>query len=206
MVRKIMGTTAVLCIAALLSSAVYAQLDEMPSGKYDLDLGHASVIWKVSHFGFSSYPGRFTDFNVDLSLDAAEFTKSAVSVDIKVDSIQTAYPYPEKEDFDQVLANDWFKSEEFPSITFNSTKVSDLEGSAFSIEGELTLLGKTEPAVMSATLNKATKTHPFSGKPVIGFSAKTSIDRTKWGLSKYAPNIGAVVEIEIEGEFVKADE
>ena len=80
--------------------------------------------------------------------------------------------------------------------------MSALNGSQFTISGDLTLVGKTLPVTLSATLNGAAASHPFLKKPVVGFSATTSIDRTAWGISKYAPNIGEQVIIEIEGEFL----
>lgn len=177
-------------------------LEGLPSGTYSVDLSHASVIWKVSHFGFSTYVGRFNDFSADIALDSENFEKSSVDVTIKVDSIDTDYPYPEKEDFNKELSEDWFKSTEYPSITFKATSLSELDGSAFTIDGDLTLMGQTHPVTLDATLNGATPSHPFAKVPLIGFSATTSIDRTVWGLSKYAPKIGAQVSIEIEGEFL----
>jgi len=177
-------------------------LEGMPSGTYNVDLSHASVIWKVSHFGFSTYVGRFNEFSADIALNAENFEKSSVDVNIKVDSLDTDYPFPEKEDFNKVLAEDWFKSADHPSITFKTTSVSALEGSNFTIEGDLTLMGETHPVTLDATLNGATPSHPFAKVPLVGFSATTSIDRTVWGLSKYAPKIGAEVSIEIEGEFL----
>jgi polyisoprenoid-binding protein YceI len=181
-------------------------LDGMPAGEYELDVKHASIVWKVDHFGFSTYPGRFTDFEVALNLDPQAIENSSVKVDIDVTSIETEYPFPEKEDFNKVLANDWFKSAEFPTISFVSTAVSGLQDDKFTITGDLTMLGKTLPATLDATLNKATTRHPLYGKPVIGFSATTRIERTQWGLSKFAPGVGAEVLIEIEGEFSAAAE
>jgi polyisoprenoid-binding protein YceI len=119
-----------------------------------------------------------------------------------VNSIDTAYPFPEKEDFNKELAEDWFKSAENPSITFKSTSVSALDGDKFTIDGDLNLMGSSHPVTLNATLNGATAAHPFKKVPLIGFSAKTTIDRTTWGLSKYAPKIGAEVVVEIEGEFL----
>ena len=181
-------------------------LEGIPSGEYAVDISHASVIWKVSHFGFSTYVGRFNDFNAELNLDTDNFSKSTVSVEIKVDSIDTAYPYPEKEDFDEKLSTKWFSSGDAPTIVFKSTKVSDLNGHSFTFEGEMTLAGQTHPVVFDATLNGATASHPFKkDKALVGFSAKTVIDRTQWGVSKYAPRIGAKVTVEVEGEFLQAD-
>ena len=180
-------------------SASAASLDGIPSGTYKVDITHASVVWKVSHFGFSNYVGRFNDFSADINLDSEDFSNSSVNVNIKVDSIDTAFPYPEKEDFDKVLAEDWFKSADHPSITFASTAVSALNGNKFTIDGTLVLMGQSRPVTLQAVLNGATAAHPFKKVPLIGFSAKTTIDRTVWGLSKYAPKIGALVVVEIEG-------
>lgn len=180
-------------------------LEGIPSGNYDLDRTHASVVWKVSHLGFSTYVGRFTNFDADLTLNTEKFSDSAVNVVIQVDSLDTDYPFPEKEDFNKKLSTDWFKSGEHPTITFASTKVSALQDSnQFTIDGELTLMGQTHAVTLNAVLNGATPNHPFMKVPLVGFSASTSIDRTVWGLSNYAPNIGADVVIEIEGEFVKS--
>ena len=170
-------------------------LEGQPSGSYSVDLTHASVVWKVSHFGFSTYVGRFNDFSAEVELDSENFEKSSVSVDIKVDSLDTDYPFPEKEDFNKVLAEDWFKSADHPSITFKSTSVSSLNESSFKITGDLTLMGQSHPIALDATLNGATPSHPFLKIPLVGFSATTEIDRTVWGLSKFAPKIGAKVAI-----------
>ena len=199
--------------AMILSQSVLADghekgdlLKGIPSAKYNVDLTHASIVWKVSHLGFSTYVGRFNDFNAELNLDSADFSNSTVSVEIKVDSIDTAYPYPEKEDFDEKLSKKWFKSGDEPTIVFKSTKVSDLNGHSFTFEGEMTLAGQTHPVVFDAKLNGATASHPFKkDKALVGFSAKTVIDRTQWGVSTYAPRIGAEVTVEVEGEFLQAD-
>ena len=188
---------------AQADSASVNPLEGIPSGAYEVDVTHASVIWKVSHFGFSTYVGRFNNFSADLSLDSKDFTKSRVDVDIKVDSIDTDYPLADEKDFNAILAEDWFKSDEYPSITFKATSVSPLEGNKATITGDMTMLGETHPVVLDMTLNKASPSHPFKRVPIIGFSAKTKLDRTVWGLVKHAPRIGAEVVIEIEGEFLK---
>lgn len=180
-------------------------LEGIPSGKYSVDLTHASVVWKVSHFGFSTYVGRFNDFTADIDLNVEDFAKSSVDVDIKVNSIDTAYPNPEKEDFDKKLSESWLKSGDAPSITFKSTEVSALNGKNFTIKGEMSMAGQTHSITLDAKINGSTPSHPFVKKPLVGFSATGTIDRTKWGVSKYAPKVGADVAIEIQGEFIKAD-
>jgi len=200
----------VLSMIVLLSQASLSvsadDLSDLPSGKYKLELSHASIVWKVSHMGLSTYVGRFTDFSSELILDTHDISKSSVNVIIKTDSLATAYPWVELEDFDKKLSESWFKSTEFPIIRFISKSVDELEPNKLSIGGELTMLGLTKSITLTGTMNKAIASHIFSKKPVIGFSARTTIDRTLWGVSKYAPNIvGAEVKIEIEGEFEYKD-
>jgi len=178
-------------------------LEGVPSGEYEVDLTHASVLWKVSHLGFSTYVGRFNKFSADLNLNSEKFSESSVEVSIDVDSLDTDFPFPEEEDFNKKLSGSWFKSADHPTITFVSNEVSPLEdGKNFMIKGDLTLMGETHPITLDAVLNGATPSHPFKKVPLVGFSATTKIDRTVWGLSNYAPNIGAEVSIEIEGEFL----
>jgi len=179
-------------------------LDGIPSGEYAVDLTHASVLWKVSHLGFSTYVGRFNDFSANLTLDTEDFTKSRVDVDIKVDSIDTDYPFADEKDFNKILTEDWFKTDEYPSIIFKATSVSALVDNKAAVSGDMTMLGETHPVVLDVTFNKAAASHPFKKVPIVGFSATTTIDRTVWGVSKNAPAIGAEVLIEIEGEFLQS--
>jgi len=191
-------------LSPLVASA--DELADLPSGKYNLELSHASIIWKVNHMGLSTYVGRFTDFSSELMLDTQNISKSSVAVEINTNSIATAYPWVEEEDFDKKLSEKWFKSKEFPFIKFISKSVEKTATNKLSINGDLTMLGITTPISLDATLNNAIASHFISKKPVIGFSASTTIDRTLWGVSKYAPNIvGAEVKIEIEGEFEYED-
>ena len=196
----------VVAVAALslmqVSTASANPLEGIPSGAYELDLTHASVVWKVNHLGFSTYVGRFTDFDAEIQLDSENFEKSSVNVDIKVDSLDTAYPFPEKEDFNKKLSEEWFKSADHPTISFKASSVSALDGSNFTVAGDLSLMGQTHPVTLNATINGAAEKHPFKKVARVGFSATTTIDRTQWGLSNYAPNLGAEVAIEIEGEFL----
>lgn len=188
--------------ANFLNLAMADELSAMPSGKYAVDPSHASIVFKIDHLGFSTYVGRFTEFAADLSLDSQNFSNSSVAVEVKIDSITTNYPFPEKEDFDKKLSEQWFKSNEFPNMNYVSKSVSPLTDGTAEVQGELTMLGETLPVTLNIVLNKAAVKHPLSRKPTIGFSAKTKIDRTAWGLKNYAPKLGAEVFIEIEGEFV----
>jgi polyisoprenoid-binding protein YceI len=74
------------------------------------------------------------------------------------------------------------------------------------MKGNLTFLGVTKDVLLDVVFNGAMIKQPFSGKPTMGFSATTSIERSEFGMSKYVPSIGNNVEIMIEGEFVHSGE
>ena len=177
-------------------------LKQAPSGSYAVDLSHASVVFKVSHLGFSTYVGRFNDFSADLNLDTEAFTKSSVSAAIKVDSIDTAYPFPEKEDFDAKIAGEWLLSKENPLMTFTSTEVGPLLDGKSDVTGDLSMAGQTHPVVLKVTLNNATDSHPINKVAVVGFSATTELDRSVWGVDNSVPFVASDVRIELEGEFL----
>jgi polyisoprenoid-binding protein YceI len=196
-------------VLASCVSWVFAKspFNDMPEGKYALDLSHASVVWKVSHLGLSDYVARFANFDANIEFDPKNIENSVVTASIDPTSIQTAYPNAAEKDFNQILATDekWFNAGKFASIDFASNKIEMTGENTAIMQGELTFLGTTLPVSMDVTFNGAMQRQPFSGKPTMGFSAVTTIERSKWGMTQYVPNIGDSVEVMIEGEFFKAD-
>lgn len=193
------------CISWVFAKSPF---NDMPEGNYAVDLTHASVVWKVSHLGLSDYVARFADFDANIDFNPNDIAQSKVTATINPMSIQTAYPNPEKEDFNNVLATDkgWFNAGEFSSIKFNSTSIKMTGETTAIMTGDLTFLGVVKPVELDVTFNGAMLRQPFSGKPTMGFSASTLIKRSEWGMNKYVPSIGDDVEVMIEGEFVKADD
>ena len=181
---------------------------DMPSGNYQLDLSHASIVWKVSHLGLSDYTARFADFDASIDFNAEDIAKSRVTATINPMSIQTAYPNPEKKDFDKVLATEkgWFNANQFPQIRFASTSIEMTGDNTALLTGDLTFLGVTQPVTLDVIFNGAMARQPFSGKPTLGFSASTTVQRSAFGMSQYVPNIGDNVSVQFEGEFAKSVE
>jgi polyisoprenoid-binding protein YceI len=192
------------CVSLVFAKSPF---NDMPEGEYVVDLSHASVVWKVSHLGLSSYVARFADFEAAIDYDTSDITQSKVTAKINPLSIQTAYPNAKEKDFDNILATDksWFNAGEFASIDFVSTSIEMTGEKTAVMKGKLTFLGVSKPVSLDVEFNGAMLRQPFSGKPTMGFSATTTIQRTNWGMSKYAPDIGDEVEVMIEGEFVKSD-
>jgi polyisoprenoid-binding protein YceI len=193
--------------AVLGSSACLAEVPPSTAtlaGAYQLDPTHASVTFKISHFGLSNYTARFTKIDAKVNYDPAHPEKSTVEASVNPASIRTDYPAPEKVDFDKELGGEkWFNVAKFPDVTFKSTKIEVTGKNTAKITGDLTLLGVTKSVTLDTVLNLALDAHPFTKAPALGISATATIDRTAFGLSAYAPNVGAEVKLLIEAEFLK---
>lgn len=165
--------------------------------EFTFDAGHTYIGFEIDHLGFSQTLGEFTGFDGTLVLDRKNLANSSVNVSIDTASIDT-----DQADFDEHLrAADFFNVAQHPTMTFKSTKVEAIDADSLKVTGDFTMLGQTHPVVLDVELNKIAK-HPF--RPTIevaGFSATTTLDRTRWGMDKYAPAVGTAVKIRIETEF-----
>ena len=190
------STIALTSACALAFSAPSTALDTVPSGTYAIEPTHTSVLFGISHLGFSNYHGRFNTVAGDVQFDAKTPEKSTLSVTIDTASIDTNNAELEG----KLKGADWFDTAKFPKATFISTKVEKLNDSKGIITGDFTLHGVTKPVKLDVTFNGAGN-NPFTQKPALGFSAKGAIKRSDFGINAYLPAVGDDVSIAIEAEL-----
>lgn len=195
-----------LAAATLLAAPAFAQ-DTAPAGQYVVDKTHASVVWKGLHQGLAWYPGRFTSFDIQLTFDPADVTKSKVTATIDPKSIETDYtktrPAGSTTDFNAELATEarFFNAAKFPQITFASTAVTKTGANTGKMTGNLTFLGVTKPVTLDVTYI-GNRNDPRSKKHKLGFQALGTINKTQWGMSAGGP-IADDIKIEINAEMVQ---
>lgn len=172
-----------------------AQLDGLTPGTWTLDPAHTSASFTVRHAGISKARGHFGETEGTLSVGESAEDLSFKAV-MKAASITTG-----NEDRDNHLrSGDFFDAENFPELTFVSTKVDGDE-----LHGDLTIRGVTKPVVLDFTYEGAA-TDPF-GIYRAGFTGETTISRKEFGLTwNAALEAGGVlvaddVKISIEAEF-----
>ena len=177
----------------------------IPAGDYTLDPSHASLVFKVSHLGFSSFTGRFARFDAKLWFDPTRPTAARLDVSIDPRSIESDNPPP---NFLAMLqGTDWLDAEHYPQMKFQSTGVTSLGGRRLRVRGDLTLHGTTRPIEIVATFNGGYAGHPMDPHARIGFSARSRLMRSDFGISLGIPppgsqmGVGDVVELFIETEF-----
>lgn len=177
-----------------------------PSGEYAIDPHHSTVTIRAQHFGLAHYTLRFNTISGTLNFNAENPAQSTITATVDVTSLDT--PYSGNRDFDAELQNSsWLDSAGFATATFTSTGVEQTGPNTARVTGDLTIKGQTHPATFDVTYDGSHSPHPM-GMQVssIGFSARTTIQRSQFGINELMPRAGNdgvsdAVEIIIEAEF-----
>lgn len=169
-------------------------LSQVRSGSYTLDHDHARVIWNISHHGYSTFAGVFSDVQGKLSFDAADPTHSRIEATVNMNSVGTLLP-----DFDTHLKGEEFlNTGKFPSATFQSTHIERSSANGLRVHGDLRFLGVSRPVVLDATFNQAGDGLGPPGYRV-GFDGHLVLKRSDYGMPR--SSIGDAVTLQIEAEF-----
>ncbi len=183
---------------------VAAPKSTAPAGAYVLDGSHTSVVFKVSHLGFSTYTAGFDKAEAKLSFDPAN--PAAMTVEATIDPASLDLNAPPAGFHDEMLGAMFFDAKAFPAITFKSTKVELTGPSTAKVTGDLTLHGVTKPVTLDTTFNGGWAANAMDGAR-IGFSAHTVLKRSDFGMAFGIPapgtsmGVGDAVDVSIETEF-----
>ncbi len=188
---------------------------DAPAGTYKLDPHHSSLHFSVKHLGVSNYVMRFTDFDVTVELDPEDPSASSVTATIDATSIRTDFDgdyegtHPDSQfsswEEDLTRSSNFLNADEYPTITFTSTRVEPTDLGTLLVTGDLELRGQTRPVTLETTIVGSAQAHPFSGVGLIGFSAEGSFSRSDFGMSHLVnpPIVGDTVTVRFEGELLE---
>lgn len=168
---------------------------------WNLDTSHSRIGFAVKHMMVSTVRGEFKAYTGSLQLDEADFTKSVITGEIDVASIDTR---DEGRD-GHLKSADFFDVENHPKMTFKSTRIEAKGGNDYVIYGDLTIRGVTREIAVS-TEYSGKHQNPW-GSTVTGFSGSATINRKDFGLEwNVALETGGIlvgekVKLEIEVEL-----
>ncbi|MGW1502351.1 YceI family protein [Streptomyces mirabilis] len=169
-------TTDTPAAATTAPAAVSPELAAL-TGEYTIDPSHSEIGFVARHAMVTNVKGYFKDFDGTLRLDGTDPSKSTATIDVKMESVETG-----SADRDGHLkSSDFFKIDEFPTMTFRSTKAEALGGDNYRITGDLSILGVTKSLSIDLEFNGSAK-DPF-GNERVGFEGKAEILRSEWGLT-----------------------
>lgn len=189
-------------MSAPATSRSFAGLTIPSAGTFALDPTHTRVGFVARHLMVSKVRGNFTEVSGEINV-AEDPLASTVNVRISAASIETRVG-----DRDNHLRSvDFLDVENYPDLTFRSTRVLEPAGNEFKLVGDLTIRGVTREVTLDVEY-EGLATSPW-GQEVIGFSASGEIDREEFGITwNQALETGGVlvgkkVKIEIEAEAIR---
>nr|WP_237179575.1 YceI family protein [Paraburkholderia sacchari] len=130
------------------SSAAWAQLD---AGK--------STIVAVSRQMSVPVEGRFMKFDAQINFDPAK--PAAGTARLTVDT--ASYDLGDASYNDSVRGPEWFDAKAFPQATFVSTSITPTGPNQYSVGGNMTIKGHTQPVVAPVVLTQQGATQTFDG-------------------------------------------
>ncbi len=182
--------------ASLLKPKLKQRLVDIKQGNYQLDPKHSTLLFKIDHMGFSKFVGRFNQFQASLVFDPSVIENSRLEAVVDMTSVDV-----NNVKFERALKGRfWFNSENFPQGIFRTTSATKVGEGHLRFLGDLTFLGVTKEIELDVKVNGAAN-NMISGKYTLGFSASTSFSRSAFGLDRYVPAVGDLVELEIHAEF-----
>jgi polyisoprenoid-binding protein YceI len=167
----------------ILFAAILAALSAAPSfaqsaNTWRIDPNHSAAQFAVRHMGISKVQGQFTKVTGTVELDEKDITKSSVNATIDVSSVDTRV---EGRDNDLRSPN-FFDVAKYPSMTFQSKKVTQSGSGTLQIVGDLTMHGVTREVTLAVDGPSSAIKDP-GGNLRRGFEATTKIVRQDFGLT-----------------------
>lgn len=179
--------------ALFISSTAFAQ-----AKTWEVDTGHASIVFKINHLGFSNVYGTVNGLEGKIVLDEAKPEKSTFDLKAPADKLTTGNS---KRD-DHLHGPDFFNVKQFPNIELKSKTVKK-SGDKYDVTADLTMHGVTKPVSFTFTRNKTGK-DPW-GNMRTGGDTSFKIKRTDYGVSFMSKpgEVGDEVELMISLEAVQ---
>jgi polyisoprenoid-binding protein YceI len=172
---------------------------------WTIDPVHSVAEFKVKHMMISNVKGRFSGVSGELILDQSDVTNSRIIATIDAGSINTGEPQRDA----HLKSADFLDVDNFPTLSFGSSRITQDGEGTLNVEGELTIHGVTKRVNFAVEGPSAPGKDPW-GKMRIGVTATAKINRREFGLVWNATLetggilVGDEVTISLDVQFVQA--
>lgn len=143
---------------------------------YNIDASHSTFGFAVKHMAVGTTRGSFTTVEGAISYNPEDYSNFEAIVTIDANSIDTKNEGRDK----HLRSADFFDTEQFPEITFYSTRL-EKRGEGAVIIGNLTMKGVTKELTIPVEFSGPVKS-PY-GADVIGIAGQIRINRQDYGIS-----------------------
>ena len=146
----------------------------IPTGTWTVDPAHSSVEFSIKHMGIANVRGKFTEFGGTLEMrERADDCR--VRGTVRVASIDTR----DAQRDEHLRSPDFFDVEEFPEITFETTRIDAIDVDSSGVSGNLTIHGITHEIRLDVLI-QGTDTDPWgntrAGLEVVGTLKRSDFD------------------------------
>ena len=118
------------------------------ASRYQLDTVHSKVGFAVKHMLFSTVRGKFNDVRATADIDEQTGSLSSVNAEISVASVDTDNA---KRD-GHLISDDFFNTERYPTITFESTSIVPEANGNYRVDGILTIRDVSKPITLEGKM------------------------------------------------------
>jgi polyisoprenoid-binding protein YceI len=147
----------------------------VPTGTWRVDPTHSSIQFAVKHMGIATVRGKFTRFEGTLEVGEDLSTSKAYG---KVDASSIDTDEPDRDA--HLRSPDFFDVENYPEITFESTRVEPIDAESSTVYGNLTMHGVTKEVRLDVAV-EGTDTDPW-GNERVGLAASGVLKRSDFDM------------------------
>jgi polyisoprenoid-binding protein YceI len=172
-------------------------------GTWKFDPYHTQVEFSAKHLGMMTVRGHFAEVTATGEIHPDQPDRTAVEATINTASIRT---HNEQRDKD-LRSSNFLEIDKYPTITFKSTKIEPAGADLYTLTGDLTIKGTTQPVTL-----KVVKYGEFNDPNMghrIGYAAEGQINRRDFGMKfdvmldgKFI--VSNEIQINIEGELIES--
>ena len=158
--------TTIVAIILLIPHLLCSQLQSL-----EVEPNHSTVGFSIDIAGFSVVTGKFKEYDIHIDMDTTEFTNSRINAIIEAASIDTGIPGRD----DHLRSEDFFETETYPNITFESDSISQVNYANFIAHGKLSMHGIEKSIDLPFSIVKMDGT-------TVGIKIRTKINRLDYGV------------------------
>jgi len=144
---------------------------------WNIDPTHSEIQFKVKHLVISTVTGHFREFEGTVETEGDDFATGSIYFAANTASIDTNQPQRDE----HLRSAEFFDSEKYPKMTFQSTRVEKTGEESYKVTGDLTIKDITKSIELKAEYGGSMT--DFYGNYKSGFEITGKINRKEFGLT-----------------------
>lgn len=144
---------------------------------WNIDPTHSEIQFKVKHLVISTVTGHFRQFAGTLETEGDDFATASIYFEAETASVDTNQSQRDE----HLRSAEFFDSEKYPKMTFQSTHVEKTGDDTYTVTGDLTIKDVTKSVELKAEYGGSMT--DFYGNYKSGFEISGKINRKEFGLT-----------------------